>query len=117
MIPAPELKISRKRMPAASDEQMPMRIVSPMVIGSAVGRARQPGAPSTSSPSGKRKASPSAAPGAGGQEGDEHLVGAEAPVAGEEPGLAGVGGVGEGDVAPGGQSHVADAGGDVARRR
>src|SRR5581483_732531 len=44
-MPAAELKMIRNRMPATSEETMPMRIVSPMVIGSGPGRARRPRLP------------------------------------------------------------------------
>src|SRR5581483_61413 len=44
-IPADELKIARKRMPATSEEPIPIRIVSPIVIGSGPGRASRPRPP------------------------------------------------------------------------
>src|SRR3954453_22581642 len=53
-MPAPELKMIRNRIPATSDDPMPMRIVSPMVIGSGPGRARRP-RPPTIAPHTQRK--------------------------------------------------------------
>src|SRR5437867_4235278 len=44
-MPARALRMIRKRMPATSDEPIPMRIVSPIVIGSGPGRASRPSPP------------------------------------------------------------------------
>src|SRR5438105_8919706 len=44
-MPAVELKRTRKRMPATNDEAIPIRIVSPIDIGSGPGRARRPRPP------------------------------------------------------------------------
>src|SRR5260370_41475578 len=57
-MPAVELNRTRKRRPATNDEAIPIRIVSPIDIGSGPGRARRPRPPTMAPQTSRQRLKP-----------------------------------------------------------